>query len=367
MAVPGRWFPAARPQTWGAADIKLADGSGRVVDGELVITDADASNTILLTVTTDFPSGEYPGVEWRVQGLPDNADVRTLWRSDVTARRTNLAPMVVDYGQLRPLLLKKDPNWNGHIQGLALAIRLPPGTTLATPLRVKSVTALTLSAFSVTKARIGEWFTFEGFNGTTINTLTGGADTQDLPLPLVAATVVALAALLLAAVHRYAPARYGVGNGVTIPTLFVAAWLCVDARWAWNLLQQTRVTVARYGGKTVEQRHLAAEDGELYAFVQQARAVMPAAPSRVFVAAGEHYFRGRAAYHLYPNNVQFEAFRDTLLPAADMHAGDWIFVFHRAGMHYDPALDTLSWDGGPAVKADLKLSGPDGAALFQLQ
>ncbi|MEO6749480.1 MAG: hypothetical protein ABI294_07815, partial [Casimicrobiaceae bacterium] len=133
------------------------------------------------------------------------------------------------------------------------------------------------------------------------------------------------------------------------------------------LARQTRVTYAQYAGKSLEQKHLAAEDGELYAFVEKSLALMPKTPVRVFVAAGEHYFRGRAAYHLYPKNVKFEAFRDTIAPAAWMKPGDWMLVYHRRGVQYDAERKLLRWDDGPPVSAELKLLEAHGAALFLIQ
>jgi hypothetical protein len=364
FAVPGYWFSSAASRTWQGADLTLTEGVGRLTDGVLVITAPDATNTIVVSVVTDFASGEYPGVLWSVQGLPADAEVRLLWRSDVGGKRTNIAGMVAEAGQARLRVLNHEPAWNGRIEGLALAIRLMPASPLTEPLRVRSVTATPMSAFAVVGMRVREWLTFEGFNGTTINTLVGGADLQSLPLPPFAATVVVLAGLMLVALRRFVPQAYKVRTGVTLAALFVAAWLVVDMRWAWNLAQQTYITLARYEGKNVDERHRVAEDGALYAFIQQARALMPAAPVRVFVAANEHYFRGRAAYHLYPENVQFEAFRDKLVPAESMRPGDWILVYRRRGMQYDAVSQLLRWDGGTPIKAELKLAGPDGAALF---
>lgn len=363
IVVPGKWLSWVSERAWPASDLVLASGTGTVRGGVLVVTAPDASGTTLVTLATDIRSADFPGVEWDIKGLPDSADVRLLWKSDVATRRTNLANGVVEAGGLRTFVLARDPSWIGHITGLALAIRAP----LAAPLSIERVVARPLGAFGIMRDRFREWTTFEGFNGSSINTLTGGADAQDLPLPPLVAAGVALAALLLLGLARIAPRAYSIGAACTIAGLFVAGWFVVDARWAWNLAQQTRVTWTTYAGKTLEQKHLAAEDGELFAFIEKARALMPATPVRVFVAAGEHYFRGRAAYHLYPHNVQFEAFRDTVAPASWMKPGDWMVVYHRRGIQYDAAQKLLRWDNGPPVSAELKLLEPHGAALFLIQ
>src|SRR5207244_10369124 len=64
----------------------------------------------------------------------------------------------------------------------------------------------------------------------------------------------------------------------------------------------------RYAGKDSRNKHLAADDGTLYAFIEKVRGVLPQSPARVFVIADEHYYRGRAAFHLYPQNVWFEPY-----------------------------------------------------------
>lgn len=363
VAVPGPWIARAPEHTWAASELTLTGGTGALVDGALEISAAGANDTTLVTLNTAIRSADYPGIEWDVKGLPDGAEVRLLWRSDVASYRTNLATGTVEAGGLRTFVLANDPAWIGRITGLALAIRAP----LAAPVRIERVVARPLGAYDIARDRLREWTKFEAFNGASINTITGGADAQDLPLPAVAAVTAALAALVLVGLRRVAPRVYSLGIACTIGGVFVATWFAVDARWALNLARQTRVTYAKYAGKSLEQKHRSAEDGELDAFVAKALALMPATPQRVFVAAGEHYFRGRAAYHLYPHNVQFEAFRDTIAPATWMKPGDWLFVYHRRGVQYDSAKQLLRWDDGPPVSADLKLIEANGAALFLIR
>lgn len=233
-------------------------------------------------------------------------------------------------------------------------------------MRIEGVVARPFGALDFIRARFGEWTTFEPFNGASINTLAGGADSQDLPLPALAAAAVALSALVLLLLRRFAPRGYGLGAACTIGGLFVAAWLIVDARWTLNLARQTRLVYATYGGKSPEERHRVAEDGALYAFVERALAIMPKPPARVFVASDEHYFRGRAAWHLYPHNVEFTPFENVIAPPQWMKPGDWLLVYHRHNIQYDAAHKLLRWDGNPPVHADLKLVDANGAALFEI-
>ncbi len=365
VVVPGAWFTRASQRVFTPADMALAQGTGEVRSGALLVSSPGENGTTVITLNTDFRSDQYLGIDWRLKGIPDNAEVRLLWKTDVGGGRTSIANGVVEAGEVRPFVLARNPAWVGRVKGIALAVRAP----LDAPLKVEAVVARPLSAADYLRERLAEWVTFEPFNGASINTLTGGADAQDLPLPAYAGVAFLIAAAVLLVLWRFGRGalRTGLGLACSIGGLFLAAWLLVDLRWAVNLARETRLLAATYAGKTPEERHRAAEDGELYAFIEKARAIMPKAPARVFVAAGEHYFRGRAAYHLYPHNVQFEAFRDFVAPPAWIKPGDWILVYHRRGVQYDAAQKMLRWDGNPPISAELKLLDAHGAALFLAQ
>jgi hypothetical protein len=158
------------------------------------------------------------------------------------------------------------------------------------------------------------------------------------------------------------PRALRIGVAPSIAIAFLLAWCIADARWTLNLARQVAETTNRYGGIDARGRNLAAEDGALYAFIEKALEVMPPEPVRVFVMAEAPYFRGRAAYHLYPHNAYADVQGAAPAPASAMRAGDWILVWQRPGIQYDPAQHKLRWEG-QIVSAEAKLVG-DGAALF---
>jgi hypothetical protein len=145
--------------------------------------------------------------------------------------------------------------------------------------------------------------------------------------------------------------------------LTLAAWFVLDARWVANMARRLDTTAHRYAGKDSRDKHLAAEDGDLYAFIDKARSLLPKNPARIFVIADADFFRGRAAYHLYPHNVWFDPYRNAVPPADRLHAGDWLVVYQRKGVQYDAAQHRLRWDGGVTVPVELKLLD-HGGALF---
>jgi len=234
------------------------------------------------------------------------------------------------------------------------------------PFAISGVAAKPSGAVGILQDRAREWLGFERWKGTSINTIVGGDDVQPLPLPLLLAASIALAGAALLLWRRFR-GSFGMADAVAaIAIMFAASWFVLDARWTWNLARQAQATVAQYGGKDWRGKHLAAEDGALFGFVEKARAELPATPARIFVASEADYLRQRAAFHLYPHNVYAEP-KSNELPSSDrLKPGDWILVYKRRGVQFDPSTGRLRWDGGAPVSAQLKLRG-EGAALFLIQ
>ena len=285
--------------------------------------------------------------------------MRFLWRTDYAPAKLNSTPVTIAAGRLTPLVMTKNADWVGRITGIALAVRGP----LAEPARVTGVAVRPGGAAGQLGELVREWLTFERWSGTSINAVTGGADVQEVPLPtlLVVALLLAVGAWLALAWRQHRTTALP----VVLALLFVVAWLLLDMQWIWNLTRQVGETRAQYGGKDWRERHLAADDGPLFAFVDKARAKMPGTPVRVFVVADAAYFRGRGAYHLYPHNVLFDPFGNAVPPVSALHAGDYVLVYQRRGIQYNPDEKKLRFEGGAPVNAEAVLVEP-GAALFRI-
>jgi len=360
LTVPGSWFPNARPLVWSAQDLTLTRGSGAVDGGALAVTAIDGSGLALVTLNSSFASADYPLIAWSATGASEQSDVRLLWSTEYAPSRINSVPLQIASGRLLPIVLARDPNWIGRIKGLALAIRGP----LPEPLRISGASAKPMGIADVLRERFGEWFAFEGWSGSSINTITGGVELQALPLPLLAALV-----LVVAAAIWYALARRSSGLAalpLVIGSLYLVAWMALDLKWTTNLARQLEVTKARYAGKDWRERHLAAEDAPLFEFIEKVRAKLPATPARVIVVSDVDYFRGRGAYHLYPHNVWFEARGNTMPAPSALHAGDYVVVYQRRGVQYDPGAQKLRWDDREPVAVELLAVGP-GAAAFRIR
>lgn len=357
LALPGRWFSAAHDETYDANRLVMSRGSASMNGDDLVVLRPGSDGNTVVSVTTDLRAVDYPVVAWLVSGLPVNAKVALLWRTDVEPSRLNKRPLQVESGHVLPLDVHDDRHWLGRIAGLALAVQGP----LEAPVRVHGVVAKPGDALDTLRDRAREWFAPEPWNGASINTLAGGADGQALPLPLLLACAIALAVGVAAFVARRQLRAAAPAIATSAIVLALACWFFLDTRWLVDLTRNADATARRYAGKDAREKHLAADDGALFAFIDKARSMVPD-NGRVFVAADADFFRGRAAYHLYPHNVWFEPYHDVLPPADRLRAGDWLVVYQRRGVQFDAAHQRLRWDGA-TVPAELKLLD-HGGALF---
>ena len=364
FSVPGAWFPRGETQSIGFANFVVTRGSGNIdrdlLKGDaLAISGTDETGLALVSATTDLRSSDYPIVSWEGSGFPAGADVRFLWRTDYAPAKLNSLSLTIAAGRLTPIVMKNNPDWVGRIKGVALAIRGP----IAEPVRIGGVTLKPGGAMGQLADLFKEWFAFERWSGTSINTVTGGAEVQELPLPALLIVSIAAAAAAWFAIAR--KRRRIAAWPLVLGVLFVLAWLALDLQWIGNLSRQVAETRAIFGGKDWRERHRVSEDGELFGFIERARAKLPAEPARVFVLSDAAYFRGRGAYHLYPHNVHFDVFSNALPPVDLLKAGDYVVVYRRRGVQYNAEAKRLRFEGGPPIAAEAVLVEP-GAVVFRI-
>jgi hypothetical protein len=362
FAVPASWFPSAPVKQWGVRDLTLPRGAGGAANNELVVTGADSAGQIYVAVVTDLRARDYATIAWNARDVPADADVHFLWRTDYAPRKIFSMPVTVEAGRLLPVIVANNAGWLGHVTGIGLVFR----GAVSQPFAISGAAARPSGAIGILQDRAREWLAFERWSGTSINTIAGGDDVQSLPLPLLVALSTVLAAGAMLAWRRFRPAAGTLDVAAAIAIMFAASWLVLDARWTWNLARQVQATIAQYGGKSWHDKHLAAEDGALFEFVDRARTELPAEPVRIFVASEATYFRERAAFHLYPHNVFANQQRNELPPPDRIKPGDWMLVYQRRGVQFDSSQGMLRWDGGAPVRAQMKLRG-EGAALFVIQ
>jgi hypothetical protein len=362
MTVQGPWFSSARTLHWTPADLSVTEGSAQVRPDGLAVRASDAVHPVRIAVNTSLRATDYPVIAWETLGVSDDLEVAVLWQNEYEPGRVFNQRVDVEAGRVQPISLAQNNKWVGRISGIALAVR----GNFSEPMVIRGATAKTMSPGEVLGDRVAEWFKFEPWNGSSINTLIGGADTQDLPMSFTFAVIFAFAALIYFVFARWRPQWVGSWRPVIIGAMFLGAWIALDARWMWNLARQVNVTAKLYAGKSWHERHLAADDRAVFAFIEKVRAQLPPPPARIFVVADEHYFRDRSAYHLYPYNVFFDPWQNTMPPASAVRPGDFMVVYQRRGVQYDAAQQRLRWDGGAPLGAELLLADA-GAAVFRIR
>lgn len=362
---PGAWFPRAAAKSLTQRDFSMSKGTGRLFAqphaGEaLLVLSTDETGIAVVSGVTDLRSADYPIVAWRADDLAADADVRMLWRTDVAPAKVNSINLGVAGGGLAPAVVAHDPNWVGRITGVALVIR---GPLADPPPRVYGVTFRPGGIPDALREVVGGWFSFERWSGASINTRSGGADVQALPLStlLVAAAILAAGGWYAWALRRGRAAAWP----IALAAVFVAAWMMLDVQWIANLARQVAETREQFGGKDWRARHEAADDAEVFKFIERVRDKLPAPPARVFMLADAAPLRGRGAYYLYPHNVLFDPFGNALPLAASLRAGDYVIVYHRRGVQYNREARRLRFEGGGSVEAEVVMVEP-GAAVFRI-
>jgi hypothetical protein len=362
FAAPGPWFGSVPTQRFSGAQMKLSRGSGHVEGTRFVVQATDAAG--LAIVALDLPAlraSDYRRMRWTLSSAQADIALATLWRTDYATGRINSAPLESSNEGAQALLTPGEHNWIGRIGGIALTVR----GTLRQPVIIESVSVDPMGAADVVADRMRDWFAFTPWNGLSINAAFGGPPEQSVWLPL-AAAIVALTAIALCVAWR----RWRTGDAhpsfpLTIIAIVASAWITLDTRWLWARLQQTEATAAIFSGKSPREKHLADLDGNVYAFAEQIRAKLPQTPARIYVTGDDQYSRGRLAYHLYPHNAYVDYSGGTLPSPAQCKPGEYIVVFQRRGVQYDPARQMLRWDDQPPLRAEL-LRAEDGSALFKL-
>ena len=362
--VPGSWFPRTETKTLSFRDISISRGSGQPVrephQGDaLAVMATDDAGLAVVSAVTDIRSADYPIVAWQGYAFADDAEVNMLWRTDYAPGKVNSRKLVVSGGRIVPATMSKDPNWIGRVTGVALAIRGP----FAEPPRIAGLSLRPGGVVDAFREIVGGWLSFERWSGTSINTRTGGADVQELPL-----SALLVLSLLLAALAWYAWARSRARAAawpIAVAASFVAAWMVLDVQWIANLTRQVAETREQFGGRDWHARHEAADDGEVFKFIERVRGKLPATPARVFMLADAAPLRGRGAYYLYPHNVLFDPFGNALPPASALRPGDFIIVYHRRGVQYNREARRLRFEGGESVEAEMIMVEP-GAAVFKV-
>jgi hypothetical protein len=129
--------------------------------------------------------------------------------------------------------------------------------------------------------------------------------------------------------------------------------LLLDLRWQVNLWSEVNERGHRFAGKTTEEKHLAADDAALYVLVEKMLSKLPPPPARIVLFCDNVSLCSRAAFLLYPHNVQ-RAIHRTLAPPgpADLHGGDFVLLIYSRALGYDRQRQLAVWPKGDTKPAE---------------
>lgn len=356
---PTQWLGQAA-QTIPGSSFNMARGVGHA-EGDVLIVEEPGADGIAIAAYQSYGlnARDYPQLTFNVStAAAAPPEVLLLWRTAENPGTTTTRRLVWQSNQLARLPLGEDSEWQGEIIGLALVIR----GAIHAPLIIKKLTLQSNSSASILANLLDGWGYVEPWHGGSINYIYGGKEDAAVPIILAATTLITLALIIYG---LWAKWRHHAINPGVIAVSGALIWLLVDLRWQGNLFAQLSQTHARYAGKNWAEKHRAAEDGDLFNFTQATKAKLGAAPARILVFSDLDYFRGRAAYHLYPHNVYY-LIKDASLPSAELiRPGEYLFLYQKRGVQYHPGKKELLWNGKPLPVEPILVA--NGNALFKVR
>lgn len=355
----GPWSPAAEPFRLEGSRLALR-GVGQV-DGSRIVIQGPAPDGIALAAAnleSPLDARNYRYVTVRASGPWPSGGLSFVWRvrgEESKVRRIELSP---SGGRILPVVLGSVDGWTGSVIGVGVIAR----GGLGGPFAIESIELRPSSGWTTIDGIFSDWLEFEPWDGGSIHFMSGGNPALKNPLPLFLGISFAGAVGLYLFVIVLGHTRFDARVALAIALL---GWAVIDTRWQLNLWRQLDMTRFQYAGKSWEAKRLAAEDGELFAFMRDAKARIGAAPAHVYVFADEEFDRMRGAYHLFPANVAALKGVRGLLPASAFKPGDVLVLYRKRGVEYDAGAKRLRWDENQALRADL-LHVSKGSAVFRV-
>lgn len=354
----GHWSDAPAPIVAAGADLIPIQGTGRKDGRAFVLESPGAEGVSVLTAKlAPFQAGEFPRVEWALDSAQPPADLLFVWRTREHPKRNYTKRMQWLVNGVAPLELKADDGWSGTITGVALLVR----SRLPAPLRVDSVHVVSRSAGAAAGGMFRQWSAPIVLRGYSVSFPFDAERAHDLA-PLVA---VALGeALALGAYLALVRWRGWRRDRRIVWAIFLGGWLLLDLRWQANLWGEVRERADRFAGKTTEGKHLAAEDAPLYVLVEKMKSALPARPVRIVLFCDNVSLCARAAFLLYPQNVQ-RAFHRKVEPPGpdDLKSGDYLLLMYSRALGYDRERQLAVWADGRTRSAEEVLLQPEALLL----
>ena len=344
------------PLIWSGQQLMVVVGQSHLAADSLEIQ--PVNNTVFFRLSPKgFTARPYGRLVWRIDGLDARQDARLIWQIQSDPSNARQLPIRFDDLQRGVIGLRDQPDWQGYIVSLGLLVR----GSFPQPLRVEHIELQpeALGVGALLDQAWQEWTTSEYWSQRSAHFISG-APYRALFHPVVMVAVwIGLSVILYGGFQRLAwPQRSW--RLWPFATLFLIGWWMLDLRWQMDLAQRTMATYQRFAGKNNLEKQQAADDGELFNFLQKIRSYLPAQPVRIFIINNDeanrkllrNYMTARTRYHLQPHN-SFAAVSDWS-QLSQARPGDYILVLQPdkgarqqyADLQYIHQQHLLKWESG---------------------
>ncbi len=336
-------------------------GGGEVQGSQLVITAYHPKGGEHIAVAVwrgRLQAAAYQLLQYQFESASLSPQLQLVWRTASDPGIIHHADLNVTDSGTSWLNLASHPQWQGTVEELGVYVIADAAEQA---LSISHLTLEPLGWRAASARHWSDWTSWRGWSARSINYLSGTSDqSAPSPVPVAAAwSALAVGLLLLA----------GVCGGGWQPSALAATlllpWISLDLLWQKELLTQLTQTREQFAEKTVQQKHLADVDGDIYRYIMRLKdGILPTEPSRLVIvhdSAGHNFDRLKAQYYLLPHNVYNFG---RLPPATGVERIDYILILGDVpDLEFDPQTNNLVWQYGEATREAELL---DSAAMGRL-
>jgi len=308
-----------------------------------------------------FQAADYPLLAYQIGTVFPGPEFKLIWRTTRDPDVLHNTQLSVADNELSWLDLSRIPEWQGTVVELGVYAF---ANAADDALSIDHLSLETLGWHGALASHWTDWTAFRGWTTRSINFLYGTVDEHALSPVVVAAAWTALAIGVLLIAGLFAG---GLQPGALVAVLLVP-WICVDLLWQRELMSQLTQTRSQFAGKTLEQKHLADIDGNIYRYITRLKNdVLPKTPTRVIVlhnSQGHNFERLKAQYYLLPHRVYNFGRKP---PKSGLATVDYILVLGEIpGLEFDLQTSKLVWKKGKRSLAVEQVDKESMGALFRV-
>jgi hypothetical protein len=291
-----------KAQNWFGGSSKIPAAQFKTIQGSLELgpkrtlelSPRDGFAVIELPLSNPAIESE-PIINWLIKRSDDKTQVQLQWVSGTRTYDQQLRFRSSNYAE--EIHLGGDPRWMGASPVLRLIVKGGP-LTLGD--------FVTFRADSVrTRLQLmwDGWFGFKPWAISDLNFIEATDSTENYYFNV----TIMLAVLLLWL--SYAASQWVRGRPVALNALLligIMGWFIADFRWQIELFHKASDTWGRFAGKTLAEKHLAADDHEYYWLVENLKPFVAndkasSAPYLIHFNADERYDLGKLTYYTAPH------------------------------------------------------------------